>query len=138
MAATTANLLTKSRNASKRRPIKVGNAEHIYAGTLVYLAADGYASAAPANGPFIGVACDEYDNSAGSDGDIEGEVWIDGAFEFTFAPGDAAQSDVGTITYGQNNAEVGTTTVDKQRVGTISNVISATRVEVEIDIQIPA
>lgn len=131
--AVTANQLIKIRGGGRRREIKIGNGEHIYQGTLVYRAADGYASATEGNGPFAGIAVAEYDNSSGADGDIVGEVITEGSVELPFNAGNATQAILGDAAYGVDNYNVDDDATGNTKIGNFSKVISASLVEVDIE-----
>jgi hypothetical protein len=76
---------------------KVAASTTIYKGALVCLNTDGYAvPAADTQGLiFIGVAYEDGDNSAGTDGAIKGRVLKTGTY--LIAKASAAQADLGTV-----------------------------------------
>ena len=130
--AVTANQLTKRQDGC-RRTYKAA-AVHIYEGTLVYLTAAGYATDVTATGVngFLGVAVAEVDNSAGSAGDLNVEVYAQGDFELTGSS--FAIADVGSIAYGDDNyvcvIAIGATSVP---IGKVVRYISSTKVIVRIE-----
>lgn len=132
--ATAVNQLVVARDAGKRRPIRLANAAHIYQGTLVFAAADGFATETEGGGPFLGVAVGEYDNSSGVDGDVNGEVYTEGSFELPFSAGDASQAIVGDAAYAVDNFDVDDASTNNTRIGNFSRFISASKVEVEIEV----
>lgn len=129
--AVTANQIVKHQEGCVRSyPVA---AVHIYEGTLVYLTAAGYATDVTATGVngFLGIAKEEIDNSAGSAGDLNLEVWAEGDFELTITGG--AQAEVGSIIYGDDNyacvVTLGSTSVP---IGRIVKHVSSTKAIVEI------
>jgi hypothetical protein len=129
--AVTANQIVKHQDGDVRSyPVA---AVHIYEGTLVYLTAAGYATDVTATGVngFVGIAKEEIDNSAGSAGDLNVEVWTEGDFELTITGG--AQAEVGSIIYGDDNyacvVTLGSTSVP---IGRIVKHVSSTKAIVEI------
>lgn len=115
-------------------------AELVYKGTLMDIQADGYAGQiSDTDGlVFAGVAAETKDNSGGSDGDLNIDIYVTGIFEFKTTG--AAISWVGNLAYadlanpdsGQRvlNTTGGTNPVV---VGRIVEVVSSTRVRVRID-----
>lgn len=130
--AVTSNQLTKMQDGDKVS-IPVAASTNIYQGTLVYINASGYADDDTATGvnAFAGIAISQADNSSGSNGDIEVEVWTEGNFELTGSG--FAQTDVGMPIYADDNytlsLTLGATSV---RVGTIKRYVSSTKHIVEI------
>lgn len=125
--AVTANQLVKMQDGDKRS-YPVAASTRIYQGTLVYLNAAGYATDETATGvnAFIGVATGEANNTSGSAGDIEVEVYTEGDFELTGTS--FAQTDVGMPIYADDNyACVLTLGATSVRIGTIVRYVSATK-----------
>lgn len=129
--AVTANQLTKRQEGCRRS--YPAAAVHIYEGTLVYLTAAGYATDVTATGVngFVGIAVSEVDNSAGSAGDLNVEVYAEGDFELTVTSG--AQDEVGSIAYGDDNYAVvlaiGSTSVP---IGRVVKHVSSTKAIIAI------
>lgn len=129
--AVTANQLTKRQEGCRRS--YPAAAVHIYEGTLVYLTAAGYATDVTATGVngFVGIAVAEVDNSAGSAGDLNVEVYTEGDFELTLTGG--AQAEVGSLAYGDDNyavvVTIGSTSVP---IGRIVKHVSSTRAVISI------
>lgn len=125
--AVTANQLIKMQEGC-RRSYPVAASTRIYQGTLVYITAAGYADDDTATGvnAFAGIAVGEADNSSGSAGDIEVEVYTEGDFELTGTS--FAQTDVGMPIYGDDNyatvVSLGSTSV---RIGTVVRYVSSTK-----------
>lgn len=130
--AVTANQLIKKQDG-KRRSYPVEESTRIYQGTLVYVNAAGYACDVTATGvnAFVGIAVDEADNTSGTDGAINVEVYTEGDFELTLTGG--AQTEVGMPIYGDDNyacvVALGATSV---RIGTIVKHVSSTKAIVSI------
>ncbi len=108
------------------RSFKVADAEHVYKGALLSVEAGGYVAPLTAGELFAGIAYEEADNSAGSDGDLAVRVYTQGDFEHTLSGatianiGDAVYaSDDGTLTFtSTSNTFVGYC-VDVPTAGTI-------------------
>jgi hypothetical protein len=99
MTALTENRYTKHRDGLlTAHPVKTG--VHIYKGSLVCADSTGYAvpGADTAGYTFLGVALEEADNSAGTDGDITVRVQAVGVFSFAKS-GTITQADVGATLY---------------------------------------
>jgi predicted RecA/RadA family phage recombinase len=100
--AVTANQLITARRPGNLRKISLGASERLYAGTIVFIGTDGYATATfGAGATFIGIAHEDYDNSSGSDGDVEGEVYTSGSFHLPYTG--VAQTTVGTVAHATDN-----------------------------------
>lgn len=115
------------------RSIPVAASTHIYAGTLVFVTAAGYAdddSATGVNG-FAGIAVNEVDNSSGTAGAKSVEVYTEGDFELTGSG--FAQTDVGMPAYGDDNyAVVNALGASSVRIGQFVKYVSATKAFVAI------
>jgi len=130
--AVTANQVVK-RQDGERRSYPVAASVRIYEGTLVYVTAAGYATNVTATGVngFLGIAVKEADNSSGSAGDINVEVYTSGDFELTSSG--LAQTDVGMPAYGDDNyAVVNALGSDSVRIGSFVKINSATKPVVSI------
>lgn len=100
------------------------------------IAASGLATNTSADGAnkFMGIAHERIDNTGGANGDRDVEFWIRDRFELTGSG--FAQADVGKKVYLPDNGDALTkTSTDAALVGTVSEFISATVVEVDIDFQ---
>lgn len=117
---------------------KVAASTTIPEGALVTVNAAGYArNATEASGEkFVGVADRKANNSAGANGAIDVYVRAVGVCDMVFNAGDAAIADVGSLVYVIDNQTVGeaseTSTADVL-VGTIEEVVSATKVRVRLN-----
>ena len=130
--AVTANQTIKRRD-DERAAHPVAAATHIYAGTLVFLNAAGYADDDTAAGVNVlaGVAIGESDNSGGANGDTDVEVYEEGVFELTGAA--FTQATVGALIYASDNYTATVTATANTLVGRCVGFISATKILVRID-----
>lgn len=131
--AVTANQIIKKQDGSIR-VYPVAASTKIYQGTLVFLTAAGYAdddSATGVNG-FVGIAKEYVDNSSGSAGDLNVEVYTEGDFELVGSG--FAQADVGSIVYAEDNFTIGVSIGSASvPMGKVVRYISSTKLIVEID-----
>lgn len=111
----------------------------VFEGSIV-LATGGYAGAfvPAASQPYLGVALETVDNSAGSNGDKSILVAHTGVFSFKTSG--ATQADLGKLVYldaGSSGTPISVTTSDPGandvKVGRIIEVVSATEVKVRVD-----
>ena len=134
MTAASADVNTSySPAATARFPVA---ASKIYGGTIVVTNAAGYleAGADVTAKVFAGIAIEQYDNSAGSAGDLTAVVHTRGSFQLTTGE-TLTVADVGKkvyITDDQTFAFVGTTTNDVY-IGKIEEFISANEAIISID-----
>ena len=114
--------------------------ELVYKGTLMDVQADGYVGQIADTDAliFAGVSAETKDNSEGSDGDLNIDIYIKGIFEFKTTG--AAIAWVGTLAYADlANADSGQRVLNSTGgtnpvcVGRIVEYVSATRVRVRID-----
>lgn len=114
--------------------------EKVYKGTLMDVQADGYVGQIADTDAliFAGVSAETKDNSGGSDGDLNIDIYVTGIFEFKTTG--ANISWVGKLAYADlANADAGqrvlatTGGTNPVVVGRIVEVVSATRVRVRID-----
>lgn len=130
--AVTANQLIKRQDGLKRS-YPVAASTTIYAGTLVFINAAGNADDDTATGVngFAGIAINQVDNSAGSAGDLNVEVYTEGDFELTGTS--LGLTDNGMPVYADDNyalvLSLGATSV---RIGTIVKNVSSTKAIVAI------
>lgn len=100
------------------------------------IAASGLATNTSTSGAnkFAGIAYKTADNSGGAAGDVEVEVYTDGSFELTGTS--FTQASVGAKVYLADNGDgLTVTSTNATLIGSVSQFISSTLVEVEIDIQ---
>lgn len=123
----------KTRGPFKDYEYKLAGSTTIYAGAMIMLKSDGYATpavAAAGNLGVVGWALENVDNSSGSDGD-KNVVVRRGRINIVTASG--AQSDVGKSAYASDD-QTGSDTqgANEPLIGKITKNISATEMEVEI------
>lgn len=132
--AVTANQVIDVQDGT-RRSFPVAASTRIYQGTLVFLTAAGFADDDTATGVngFCGIAVNEADNTSGSAGDIQVEVYTEGDFVLTGA-GTYTQANVGDVVYGDDNyvinVAIGSTSVP---IGRAVGFVSGTKLIVEIE-----
>lgn len=136
--AVSANQLIQAQDPGGRRSIPVGAAIHIYQGTMVFVeqtsgAGAGYASDIIDGGTndFFGIAVAEADNSGGSAGDINVEVYTLGAFVLVGVG--FAQEQVGDLAYATDNYVITSVSSSMAPIGSFSEFISSTKMRVDID-----
>lgn len=82
----------------------------------------------------LGVAKEMYDNTNGADDAIIGEFYREGRFEFTAVGASSAW--LGSLVYATDNQTVQTTaTANMPAIGRVVEVISATRVVVDVHLR---
>lgn len=131
MATTTERKITRADSDKGSCPVAAST--KVPGGTLVFFNTSGYAINAIAAGAnkLLGVSYTTADNSGGANGDLTVEYWRRGQFEFAIAA--ATQADVGKRVYAVDNDTVSKTSTNQTYVGTISEVLSATSVMVDLD-----
>ena len=131
--AVTANQLTK-RQEGNRQSFPVAASTTIYEGTLAFITATGYLDDDTATGQnrFAGVALAIADNSAGSAGAIQGEVYTEGVFELVGSG--FSQASVGLSVYATDNYVITTSpSASAVYVGECVGYVSSTKLLVCID-----
>lgn len=137
MAAATKNIHQYWREAGLVQEYQMAaqaDAAQIYKGTLVSRDADGYARPATdtAGTKFLGVATEKVVPAVGdADGANKITLAVEGVFEFNAAG--MTQADVGKRVNVSDDNTVTLTGTNTIKVGTIMEVVSATRVKVKID-----
>lgn len=132
MAAVTANQITRHKGAGGLIAAKASNV-NLYAGTLAYsIAASGFITGDDANGanPFMGIVKEQVDNSGGSAGDLDVELYTEGVFYLSGSS--LTQALVGDAIYGIDNATVQASSTNASRVGTCVEFVSATEIGVKL------
>lgn len=131
MAVTANQQVTKS-NATRSK-VPVASAKTIYRGTLVF-GASGLATNVIASGanPFLGIAVDAADNSAGSAGDISVET--DNCGRYLLTGSGFSQANVGARAYASDNYTVTATAEDTTYIGVFDEYVSSTKMWVAIDV----
>jgi len=127
----TANQLI-ARSDGQRRSYKVKAATRIFQGTLVYIDSAGFADDDTNSGAnfFGGIAIHEADNTDGSNGDIEVEVWYQGVF--ALAGTAFAQTNVGDKVFGVDNFTTSLSGTGNTYLGRMARYTSATLSDVHI------
>lgn len=105
---------------------------HFYQGTLSYVNSSGYVVDIVASGanPFFGVVVSEVDNSSGSNGDLNVEVYADDIFQMVGSG--FTQATVGLDIYGSDNFTVTTSSSSTSYIGRCVGYISSTKILVEV------
>ena len=134
MAAVTANQITLMQAAGRLTRSKAA-AVNLYAGTLAFFdASTGYITNddnAGANA-FAGIVYQQCDNSGGSAGDLEVELYTDGIFRLTGSS--FTQATNGDLVYAIDNYTIQASSTSASKVGRVVNYVSATVVDVLINI----
>ena len=128
--AVTANQLITAQDAGNIRSLRAGAFNH-YQGTLVF-EASGYSTnviSTTAN-PFMGIAIAQYDNSAGSAGDMSVEFFTTGSFQLVGSS--FTQADAGKLIYATDNYVISVTSTNQPPVGRCIEFVSSTLIMVEI------
>jgi len=134
MGAVAADQLITAREPRSLRQVKVEAGEVLYAGTLCFLDADGYATPTAGGLRFAGVVRKLADNTGGADGDIEAEVYTEGTFVIPFSS--VAQADLTPgLAYATDNYTVTATATSNSFVGIVERVFGTSLAEVRIDTQ---
>ncbi len=115
----------------------VGDAEELFAGTIVCRDATGYIvdGADSAALVFAGIARDAVDNSEGDDGDLSIDLYHRGQFRFA-VQGGCDQADVGALVYVKDNNTVAKAADCDERilVGRIAEIVEGSSTEAWIEI----
>jgi hypothetical protein len=131
--AVTANQLTK-RQEGNRQSFPVAASTTIYEGTLAFITATGYLDDDTATGAnrFAGVALAYVDNSSGSAGALNGEVYTEGVFELVGSG--FTQASVGLSVFATDNYVITTSpSASAVYVGECVGFVSSTKLLVCID-----
>ena len=131
--AVTANQPTK-RQEGCRKSYPIAASTTIYEGTLNFITVTGYLDDDTATGAnrFAGIALAYKDNSSGSAGDLQGEVYADGVFELVGTG--FSQASVGLPVYATDNYTVTTApSASAVYIGRCEGYVSSTRILVDID-----
>lgn len=139
MAALTDETNVQHKEHANIETFPVVGSDVIYRGALVMLNASGYAAPATptAGSRFLGIATETVDNSSGSNGDLNIEVFVSGRHQI---PVTTAVTDVGDKIYAETDnpadctLESGTPTTNAQLIGRMMGRDSASLVWVDISI----
>ena len=135
MTAVTANQLLTAKCPGRKIAGKAAASQNLYANTLAF-GASGYASGDDGGGAnaFLGVVVDQKDNSSGSAGDLDVELYTDGVFYLNGTS--FTQGTVGSAIYAVDNYTVQTSATSASRIGTCVEYVSATEIGVLITPQV--
>ena len=136
MAVTANQLVTREDGILGGGPVLA--AITLYIGTMAFIdAANGYITNIINGGAnkFAGIVRDYVDNSAGANGAVSATLWEKGSF--VLVGSGFTQADVGKKIYATDNYAVHLTSTSRTYIGTVTRVISSTRVLVAIDVQLP-
>lgn len=130
--AVTANQVTR-RQDGNRVGLPVAASTKLYEGTMAFINSTGYADDDTASGAneFAGIVISYVDNSGGSAGDLNCELWTTGVFELAGA-GTYTQADVGKPVYATDNYTISLTS--GVYIGTVARFVSATVLGVRIEV----
>lgn len=130
--AVSANQLIERSDADKGRA-PVAASKTLYAGTLAFIAS-GYATDDDNGGSnaFAGIVAKEVDNSSGSNGDKDVELYQEGKFKLSFPGVTLTQADVGATAYATDNYTCTDVSTSATTIGTIVEFIDANTAMVEI------
>lgn len=134
--AVTADQLIVARipGTGRLREVLVEAGEILYAGTMAFLDADGYATPTAGGLEFAGIVRKTADNTAGADGAIKAELYTEGDFVLPFTS--VAQADLTPgLIYAIDNYAVDLTAASQSFVGKALRVAGTNLVEVRIDVQ---
>lgn len=109
-----------------------------YTGTMAFIdAANGYVTNIINSGAnkFAGIVRDYVDNSAGASGATSVNLYQEGSF--VLVGSGFTQADVGKKVYATDNYVIGVSATSTTYIGTCTKYISATKLEVKIDVQLP-
>ena len=135
--AVTAEQLIKARIPGTGRLIQGGveEGEVLYGGTMAFWDADGYLTPTATNNRFAGIVKKTVDNSAGTDGAIQAELYTEGDFVLPLSSVATADITPG-LAYASDNYTLTTTASTNAFVGSIIRAHGTNLVEVRIDIQV--
>ena len=132
--AVTANQVVLMQNAENIIQCKAA-AVNLYENTIAFWdASTGFITNddnAGANA-FAGIVYQQCDNSGGSAGDKVVELWTEGVFRLTGSS--FTQATAGDLIYATDNFVITATSTNASRIGRAVNYVSATQVDVMIDV----
>ncbi len=115
------------------RALQVAASKHVYKGAFVGLATAGYAQPLTAGDPVIGIAYEDIDNSAGSNGDKSVRVYTFG--DFGHALSGAAIADIGRPVFASADDTLSFTANGNSYVGIVQDVPSSGNIILRLDTQ---
>jgi len=113
------------------RSFKLAASTHVFKGGFVGLTAGGYARPLTAGDEFVGIAYEEADNGAGSDGDVSVRVYTLG--DFGHALSGAAITNLGAAVYASADDTLTFTSAGNSYVGVVVDAPSAGQIILRID-----
>ena len=102
------------------RSLQVATSQHIFKGALVGLSSGGYAQPLTAGDLFVGIAYEEIDNTAGSDGDKSVRLYTLGDFGHPLAG--AALANIGDAVYASADDTLTFTSTGNSYAGRVMDV----------------
>ena len=132
--AVTANQVVYFQGAGKLIRCKAA-AVNLYQNTIAFWdASTGYITNDDNGGAnaFAGIVYQQCDNSGGSAGDKEVELWTEGVFRLTGSS--FTQATAGDLIYASDNFTITASSTSTSRIGRAVNFVSSTQMDVAIDI----
>ena len=128
--------LTKNREVDhyidqELRTFQVAAAKHIYKGGLVGLSSAGYAHPLVAGDPFVGIAYEEMDNTAGANGAVSVRVYTLGDFGLTLTGATAAH--IGRPVFASADDTLTFTSAGNSYVGLIQDIVTTNEIILRMD-----
>ncbi|MBI1825874.1 MAG: hypothetical protein HY287_05875 [Planctomycetes bacterium] len=128
--------LTKNRDVDhyidqELRTFQVAAAKHIYKGAFLGLNSSGYVQPLTAGDPFVGIAYEEADNSAGASGAIKVRVYTLGDFDLTLTG--AAIASLGRPVFASADDTLTFAAAGNSYVGTVQDVPATNEIILRID-----
>ena len=114
------------------RTFAVAASSHIYKGAMVGLDSNGYARPLVAGDPFVGIAYEESDNSAGANGDTSVRLYTLGDFGHALAG--ASQTQVGDAVYASADDTLTFTSTSNSYVGVAIDVPASGNIILRLDV----
>lgn len=127
MAVTANQLVVKAEEGRIGLPVAASTT--LYQGTLAFVNTSGYVNGTAAN-EFAGVVIEYTDNSGGSNGDLNVELWTRGVFTLTGSG--FSQASVGKNIFATDNYTITESADAGILIGRCVGYISATQIKVEI------
>ena len=113
------------------RSFQIDAAKHVFKGGFVGLAPTGYARSLVAGDPFVGIAYEEVDNTAGAAGALTVRVYTLG--DFGLAMAGTTIADVGKPVFGSADDTLSFTATGNSYLGVVEDLISAGEIMLRID-----
>jgi len=113
------------------RTFRLAASAHVYKGGFVGLTSGGYARPLVDGDPFVGIAYEEADNTAGDDGDVAVRVYTLGDFGHALAG--AAIENLGDAVYASADDTLTFTATGHSYVGVVLDVPASGQILLRID-----